>query len=86
MALRDAVDEAANSPRCQAMEGEAVHWLRAICSADAFARLSVLHRTCGKILYWDDSEYWEEGWEEEEWEWERKELPLPHSPTRRKHR
>ena len=45
----------------------------AICSA-AFVRLSVLHRTCGKILYWDDSEYWEEGWEAEEWEWERKEL------------
>ena len=72
LALRNAVAEAANQPRCQAMGGEAVHRLRSICSADAFARLSVLHRACGEMLYRDGSEY-HEGWGAD-WEWERQVL------------
>ena len=50
LALRRAVHNAANQTRCQAMPGEAPHHLRAACAADAFARLSVLHRACGWIL------------------------------------
>ena len=72
LAFRDAVAEAANQPRCQAMAGEALHGLRSACSADAFARLAMLHRACGEMLYWDGSEY-HEGWEVE-WEWQRQVL------------
>ncbi len=72
LALRNAVAEAANQPRCRAMAGEAAHGLRSACSADAFARLAMLHHACGEMLYWDGSEY-HEGWEVE-WEWHRQVL------------
>ena len=64
LALRIAVDEAAADPQCQAKRGEAPHRLREDCAADAFARLSVLHRDCGRALerdeYMDD---WAAWWE-----------------------
>ena len=75
LALRNAVAEAADQPRCQAMRGEAAHWLRSSCSADAFARLSVLHRTCGEMLHRDSmerDELWQ-GWAAD-WEWKHQAL------------
>ena len=66
LALRRAVVDASIQPRCQAMPGEAPHHLRSACAADAFVRLSVLHRACSWILYWDRSELVEDrvaGWE-----------------------
>ena len=53
MALRQTVAQAASKKRCQLMAGEARHSLREACAAHAFARLSVLHRTCGGVLAWD---------------------------------
>ena len=53
MGLRQTVAQAASKKRCQLMAGEARHWLREDCAAHAFARLSVLHRTCGGVLAWD---------------------------------
>ena len=70
MALRRRVDEAAARAECRAMEGESRPELRDACAADAFARLSVLYRACGRILYWDGNEY-HDGWAFE-WEWERR--------------
>ena len=55
LALRRAVAAAAGKPQCQAMAGEARHALREACAADAFARLALLHRTCGGVLAWDAS-------------------------------
>ena len=72
MALRRRVDEAAAKPECRAMRGESRHELRDACAADAFARLSVLQRACGRIPYWDGSDY-HDGWAVE-WEWERRSL------------
>ena len=69
MALRRRVDEAAAKAECRAMRGESRHELRDACAADAFARLSVLQRACGRILYWDGSDY-HDGWAIE-WDWER---------------
>ena len=69
LALRRAVDEAAADVRCRAMPGESRPELRVACAADAFARLSVLHRACGWILRWDGSEH-HDGWAVE-WERER---------------
>ena len=41
--------------------------LRSACAADALARLSVLHRACGQILYWDrEDDTWIA-----EWKWRR---------------
>ena len=72
LSLRRAVDEAAAKEQCRAMPGESRHDLRDVCAADAFARLSVLHRACGRILEWDGSEH-HDGWAVE-WEWERRAL------------
>ena len=55
LALRHAVVEAAAKSQCQAMAGEAPHALREVCAADAFARLSVLHQACARVLAWDES-------------------------------
>ena len=70
MALRRRVDEAAAKAECRALPGESRYELRGACAADAFARLSVLHRACGRILKWDGSEY-HDGWAFE-WDWERR--------------
>ena len=67
LALRRAVHNAANQTRCQAMPGEAPHHLRTQCAADAFARLSTLHRACGWILGWAGSELLED--RVAPWEW-----------------
>lgn len=72
VALRHRVDEAAAKAECRAMRGESRHELRDDCAADAFARLSVLQRACGRILYWDGSDY-HDGWAVE-WDWERRSL------------
>ena len=53
VALRRTVAQAAGKTQCQLMAGEARHSLRETCAAHAFARLSVLHRTCGGVLAWD---------------------------------
>ena len=53
MALRRTVAQAAGKTECQLMAGEARHSLREVCAADAFARLSVLHRTCSGVQEWD---------------------------------
>ena len=53
VALRRTVAQAAGKTECQLMAGEARHSLREVCAADAFARLSVLHRACGGVLAWD---------------------------------
>ena len=49
LALRSVVDAAMADPQCLAMRGEAPHRLREVCAADAFSRLSVLHRACGLL-------------------------------------
>ena len=72
MEQRRLVEEAAAKEQCRAMPGESRHQLRDACAADAFARLSVLHRACGWILGWDGSEH-HDGWAFE-WEWERRAL------------
>ena len=53
VALRRSVAQAAGKAQCQPMAGEARHSLREACAADAFARLSVLHRTCSGVQTWD---------------------------------
>lgn len=73
LALRRAVHNAANQTRCQAMPGEAPHHLRAACAADAFARLSVLHRACGWVLNWAARELVED--RTAGWEWLRRREP-----------
>lgn len=72
MELRSAMEKAMAEPRCRAMPGHAPHGLREACAADALARLSVLHRACGRILYWDGSAD-HEGWAAE-WALERERL------------
>ena len=59
-------------PQCRVMRTDAPHELREVCAADAFARLSTLHRACGRTLYWDGSTY-HDGWAAE-WELEREYL------------
>ena len=72
MGLRMAVEDAMTEPQCRAMRDDAPHALREVCAADAFARLSVLHRACGRTLYWDGSTY-HDGWAAE-WKLEREYL------------
>ena len=61
LALRRMVEAAVADPQCLAMRGEVRHRLREVCAADAFARLSVLHFACGRILYSDGDEL-HRGW------------------------
>ena len=72
LALRRMVEAAMADPQCLAMRGEVRHRLREVCAADAFARLSVLHFACGRILYWDGHEL-HDGWPAE-WARERRHL------------
>ena len=72
LALRSVVEAAMADPQCLAMRGEAPHRLREVCAADAFSRLSVLHRACGSALHWDGEEQ-HDGWAAE-WALERRYL------------
>ena len=78
MELRHAVEDAMADSRCLATSSDALHGLREACAADAFARLSVLHRACGRILYWDGSEH-HDGWAAE-WALERQALAEDAAP------
>ena len=68
LALRRMVEAAVADPQCLAMRGEVRHRLREVCAADAFARLSVLHFACRRILYTDGDELhrgWPSAWARE---------------------
>ena len=63
--FRFAVEDAIVDSRCLAMPGDAPHELRDACAADAFARLSVLHRACRRIVQREASDDvdWAADWE-----------------------
>lgn len=69
--FRFAVEDAIVDSRCLAMPGDAPHELRDACAADAFARLSVLHRACRRIVQWEASD--DVDWATD-WELERRQL------------
>ena len=66
-ALRTEVETATRDSSCRLRENQFRPDLRAVCAADAMARLGVLHRACRPALNWEANPYfdgWRSNWEE----------------------